>query len=67
MKKNYLSPVIDIVEINAVDIITASGTGLSDNSLDPSVWSDFYDFDEQYYCKYKTPRRKSSGIFYTNF
>jgi hypothetical protein len=46
MKKNYLSPVIDIVEINAVDIITASGTGLSDNSLDPSVWSDFYDFDE---------------------
>lgn len=47
MKKNYLSPVIDIVEINAVDIITASGTGLSDNSLDPSVWSDFYDFDEQ--------------------
>ena len=46
MKKNYLSPVIDIVEINAVDIITAS-TGLSDNSLDPSVWSDFYDFDEQ--------------------
>ena len=63
MKKNYLSPVIDIVEINAVDIITASGTGLSDNSLDPSVWSDFYDFDEQY----KNPRRKSSGIFYTNF
>ena len=47
MKKNYLSPVIDIVEINAVDIITSSGTGLSDNSLDPSVWSDFYDFDEQ--------------------
>ena len=47
MKKYYLSPVIDIVEINAVDIITASGTGLSDNSLDPSVWSDFYDFDEQ--------------------
>jgi len=47
MKKNYLSPVIDIVEINAVDIITASGTGLSDNSLDSSVWSDFYDFDEQ--------------------
>ena len=47
MKKNYLSPVIDIVEINAVDIITASGTGLSDNSLDLSVWSDFYDFDEQ--------------------
>lgn len=47
MKKNYLSPVIDIVEINAADIITASGTGLSDNSLDPSVWSDFYDFDEQ--------------------
>ena len=46
MKKNYLSPVIDIVEINAVDII-ASGTGLSDNSFDPSVWSDFYDFDEQ--------------------
>ncbi len=45
MKKNYLSPVIDIVEIKAVDIITASG--LSDNSLDPSVWSDFYDFDEQ--------------------
>lgn len=47
MKKNYLSPVIDMVEINAVDIITASGTGLPDNSLDPSVWSDFYDFDEK--------------------
>ena len=45
MKKNYLSPVIDIVEIKDVDIITASG--LSDNSLDSSVWSDFYDFDEQ--------------------
>ena len=59
MKKNYLSPVIDIVEINAVDIITASGTGLSDNSLDPSVWSDFYDFDEQI--------QKSQAIFVWDF
>lgn len=36
MKKTYIKPTIDVIEIDAYDIIAAS-PGISDDNYDPSI------------------------------